>query len=379
MGQEQNELLYNEARRFNTLYHLVFFSFDRILSQFIKNEAKNRYQAAMHEVKEPLNELAQILFTLQDPPSEGMIKILFIFHLQKEFETEDSQDIDSHLHELLKNSDAAFNHIRYFNERVPLLELLRLSKRNLEYVPTEIGGGEDWFVLFKQFWYRRFETKIKAYIQEQKRKMLIEDAEEYLKIGGFPQVQYYDGKPWDGTGAPRYSQTLGFIRGFVVQHFFGEMHGPLKLILIDGEFYKEQNRDEYNDAYNGMLKSNDEIKGLEYDLSPDGEVGKKIEKIRSETISRKQMEQKLVKILEETDKRAEQLIAKCIDHLSVLGNIIDGILYGDVGGRYDTLSNLGYIGRNENRNLSQKLSTIKTRIASFLQILTELFDAERQR
>jgi hypothetical protein len=62
----------------------------------------------------------------------------------------------------------------------------------------------------------------------------------------------------------------------------------------------------------------------------------------------------------------------------VFSNIIGGILFGDVGGRYDTLSNLGYIGRNENKNLSQKLSAIKTKIEVFLGILTDLFDTEKQ-
>jgi hypothetical protein len=378
IGQEQRELLYGEARRFNTLHHLVFFAYERILSQFLHSEAKNRYQAAMSEVREPLNELAQILFTLQDPPTEGMIKILFIFYLQNEFETESSQDIDAHLQELLKSADRAFNAIRTFNQKVPLLQLLRLSKRNLEYVPTEIGGGEDWYVLFKQFWYRRFEHKIKLYTQEQKRRKLLEDAENFLKLGEFPRVRYYDGKPWEGAGSPRYAQSLGFVRGFVENYFFGDLHGPLKLILIDGEFYKDQNRDEYNDAYNGMLKIQDEIKGLEYDLSPDGEVGKRLEQAKSETGPRAQAAPRITKALRETDKRAEQLIGRTIDSLSLMTHIIEGILYGDVGGRYDTLSNLGYIGRGENKNLSQKLSGIKNKISSFLEILTDLFDTEKQ-
>ena len=49
--------------------------------------------------------------------------------------------------------------------------------------------------------------------------------------------------------------------------------------------------------------------------------------------------------------------------------LIGGILYGDMGGRYDTLSNMGYIGRNENKNLQQKLDTIQKKIERFLEIL----------
>ncbi|MFP4179797.1 MAG: DUF5312 family protein [Spirochaetaceae bacterium] len=378
IGQEHKELLYQEARRFNTLYHLVFFPFDRILSHFAYNEEKKRYQVSLNEVREALNDLSQILVTLQDPPSEEMIKILFIFHLQKEFETEASQDIDTHLHQLLVSANEAFTHVRFFNRRVPLLDLLRLSKRNLEYLPAEIGGGEDWFVHFKQFWYRRFETKMKAYTRQQKKKKLIEEAGQFLKTSVFPSVEQYEEIVPEEGEAPKYRYSLGFVKGFLDKHFFGDLHGPIKLVLIDGEFYKEQNRDEYNDAYNGLLKVNEEIDSLKTTLSKEGETGRKIERIRSETSSPKHQEQKIRKVVEDTDKRIEQMISRTIDHISSFQNIIGGILYGDVGGRYDTLSNLGYIGRNENKNLSQKLGLIKKQFESFLTILTEIFDTEKQ-
>ncbi len=378
IGHEQRELLYAEARRFNTLYHLVFFSFERILGSFVRSEIKKRYQAPLNEIKDSLGDLSQVLVTLQDPPSEGMIKVLFLFHLQKELETEASQDIDKRLNDLLRQADQAFNHLRFFNQRVPLVSLIRLARRNLEYVPPEIGGGEDWFVLFKQFWYRRFEIKIKSYIQQQKRKKLIEQAQDFLKTTELPSLQYYGTQLWPDYGNPKYNHSIRFVRGFVDNHFFGDMHGPLKLLLIDGKFYKEQNREEYNDCYNGMLKVQGEINELEIELSPDGEMGKRIERIRGETVSRKQLQMKLEKTVEDTDKKIEQMLSRVVDHLTLLTHLLGGILYGDVGGRYDTLSNLGYIGRNENKNLSQKLSAIKTKIENFLEIYTELFDTERQ-
>ncbi|MFO7850567.1 MAG: DUF5312 family protein [Spirochaetia bacterium] len=378
IGQEHKELLYQDARRFNTLYHLVFFPFERILSHYVYNDEKKRYQVSLNEVRDALNDLSQVLLTLQDPPSEELIKILFIFHLQKEFETEASQDIDTHLHQLLVSANEAFTHIRYFNRRVPLTDLLRLSKRNLEYTPAEIGGGEDWFVLFKQFWYRRFENKIKAYMQQQKKKKLIDEAQTFLKAAEFPRIESYKEFIRQEGGTPKFMYSLGFVKEFLEKHFFGDLHGPIKLVLIDGKFYKEQNREEYNDAYNGLLKIHDDIKSLEYGLSGEGEIGKKIEKIRSETVSRKHQEQKIRKVVENTDKRVEQMISKTIEHFTNLQNIIGGILYGDVGGRYDTLSNLGYIGRNENKNLSQKLNLIKKHFESFIKILTEIYDTEAQ-
>jgi hypothetical protein len=375
---ERKRLLYEEVRKLHCLHSLVHYNFDKMIDAFEQRGAAEWVGISLSGYQATLTELLQLLSSIQSPPSEQLVKVLLIFYLQRELEKDDPEEFEQRLYQMLNKAESAFSYIRLFNRTVPLLDLLRLAKRNVEYYPAEIGGGEDWFLQFKQFWYRRFDEKIRRFTEEQKRKKIIEDALGFLKLDQFPRVAYYRSGEIEPEVRARYEESISFIRGFVERIFLEDMHPPLKLVLIDGQFYKEQNREEYNDAYNGLLQLKNDIEHLEYDLSDKGEVGKRIGHLRSEVVNPRLFRNKLAQMMTDVDKQAEQIITSAIDHVSMMSNLLGGILYGDMGGRFDTLSNLGYIGRNENKNLSQKLRSIKNRLEVFMKTLTGLYDTERR-
>jgi len=207
---------------------------------------------------------------------------------------------------------------------------------------------------------------------------LIEQAREFLKTDSLPEVSFYNNIGAAYSLHPRYLKTTGFIRGFLDKFFMTEMNSPLKLILIDGEFYKEQNRDDYNDAYNGVIWAYDRLRSLEGQLAPEGPLGVEIESITNEASGESQRARKLQGLIENIDVQMEEVASRLIEHISLLKNVLGGILHGDMGGRYDTLSNMGYIGRNENKNLQQKLAANNKKLDTFLEILARLYDSEKQ-
>jgi hypothetical protein len=357
---------------------LVTFPFEKLLTVFEKRGSGQALSAPIFDVKPYLLELTQVLFSVTQPPSEGIMKILFLFFLQNSLENEESEEVERRLNNLLKQTEEAIGYLRYFHVHIPLLTFSRLVLRNIEYVPEKVGGGEDWFVLFKQFWYQRFDQKMRSYSEVYKRDRLIDSAKEFLKKDTLPEVKYYNNFGVEYQLQPRYLKTLGLIRGFMDTFFISEMNSPLKLVLIDGEFYKEQNREEYNDGYNGLLWINDSLDGLELSLSSEGEFGRRVAAVKNEASTERQRAGKVQQLLSTVDAQAEELIGKTIIFVTQLKNVITGILYGDMGGRYDTLSNLGYIGRNENKNLQQKLSHINKKLEAFLEILSQLYDAEKR-
>jgi hypothetical protein len=375
---ERKRMIYDEIRKLHYLSSLVHYNFDKLIDAFEQRAGSEGNRISLTGNQAALTELLQLLSSIQSPPSEQLVKVLFIFYLQKELEKEDPEEFEHRLYQMLNNAESAFSYIRFFNRTVPLLDLLRLAKRNVDYYPTDIGGGEDWFLQFKQFWYRRFDEKIRRYTEEQKRKKIIEDALGFLHVDRFPRIMYYRTGDIDQEVRARYEESISFVRGFVERIFLDEMNPPLKLVLIDGEFYKEQNREEYNDSYNGILQLKSDIENLEFDLSEKGEIGKRIARIRAEVVSPRLQISKIGQLMHDVDKQAEQIVTTAIDDSTSMSNLLGGILYGDMGGRYDTLSNLGYIGRNENKNLSQKLRSIKNRLETFTKILTGLYDTERR-
>ena len=46
----------------------------------------------------------------------------------------------------------AVDEVMRFCREVLLVEILRLLYRNPQYRPDTIGGGEDWFTFYRQFW-----------------------------------------------------------------------------------------------------------------------------------------------------------------------------------------------------------------------------------
>ncbi len=378
IDEARKNLIYSRVRNLHAFTELVMFPYEKLLSSFEKRGGAQALSAPIFDVRPALLDLTQVIFSVRQPPSEEVMKVLFLFYLQNSIENEESEEIERRLNNLLKRTEDALGYLRFFHVHVPLLTLSRLVLRNIEYVPEQSSGGEDWFVLFKQFWYQRFDQRMRVYTETYKRNQLIDSAKDFLKQNSLAEVRFYNSMGSNYGLQPRYIKTLGLIRGFMDTFFISEMNSPLKLVLIDGEFYKEQNREEYNDAYNGLLWVSDRIDNIELSLSSEGEIGKRIEAINNETATERQRAGKVQQLLGNIDGQVEEIIVKTIEFVTQLKNVIGGILFGDMGGRYDTLSNMGYIGRNENKNLQQKLSSINKKLEAFLDILTQLYDAEKR-
>ena len=65
------------------------------------------------------------------------------------------------------------------------------------------------------------------------------------------------------------------------------------------------------------------------------------------------------------------------DDLGLLISVLKGILHGESGGRFDTLSNISYIGGSENAKLRDKLEIALNQAEQARNIMNELFDLER--
>ena len=165
--------------------------------------------------------------------------------------------------------------------------------------------------------------------------------------------------------AYRYETTLAFTCCFFERLFLRRMHRVLRIFQIDGDFYKSQNREQFTSSYEGLKKAAELIAELESDLAPRSETGEAVDQHR---------EQSDIQALE---ARVEMIIHSVQDHLGLLINVVKGILYGESGGRFDTLSNISYIGGSENAKLIDRLSESLKQAEETQRIINELYDLER--
>ena len=79
---------------------------------------------------------------------------------------------------------------------------------------------------------------------------------------------------------------------------------------------------------------------------------------------------------QEADGMARALTDQAIGQLHALVSLLNGVLHGESGERYDTLSNLEQLGGRENKTLLADVEAASSRIAEAWNLLCEIRDVE---
>ncbi len=371
----ERKKLYQQARALTILRKLVDFPYSKLTAPFLYSSSEP-VPAGMNEVRSALFEFNTVLHSLEPLPEEETLKTLFMFDMQKELEEREFNAAEQ-LVSLMERLSRAYILIRDLFSGMRINDLCKIMSRNLNYQPGNISGGEDWFRIYRKFWEKRIDKVLARFVEEEKRNQIIAEAARYLKKKELPLLDYYRPGALPMDVQPRFTISLSFIRAFVKDLFLQELHSPLKLVLIDGQFYKDQNREDYNESYSGILKVIDEIKYIDSALSPEGAVRQSLDQTAKEMAAMKVLRRKIEGKAGELDREAERIVVAFQDNLRRLSDVLGGIVDGDMGGRFDTLSNLGYIGKNDNKNLLKRLRSIKEVMEKTLSISRELYDTER--
>ena len=81
-------------------------------------------------------------------------------------------------------------------------------------------------------------------------------------------------------------------------------------------------------------------------------------------------------LLKQVDKRVMEIINQAEEDFQLLIHVMSGVLFGEKGGRFDTLSNIGYIGGKDNQAFIRKLKEILDGLNLFYQTLKDLRENE---
>jgi len=177
-----------------------------------------------------------------------------------------------------------------------------------------------------------------------------------------------DGIPIRGAFA------LSFLKTFYSAVFMPDINLVLRPILIEGDFQKKENRTEFDEGYNNLIKLEDEIKKFEYTISRSGEYGKRYSHARQDMsslpipVKRK----KIQMIIEEAEEDARTILEQIKNASYTMFNTLNGILGKDSKGKYFPLTNLQkVIGKN-----TQFIAGINDAIQKFQLVVKVLDDIE---
>ncbi len=349
---------------------LTVFNFQNILIAFAAGGKEENPGCNFLDIRKNLHNLLDILYSLNISPSTDTLNAVFMF--AAEIKNPDNNcELEKTLKRNMEDAKIAFADIRKFNSSVPLESILCLVNRNMNFHPAHIGGAEDWYALFRRCWYKKFDLMMAKFAEDEKRIQLEEDAALFLNIQGRAELYNYRDGLWGKNTSVKFKGSAGFIKVFMTVIFLKVLIKPLKLVLIDGQFYKEQNRLDYNSSYRTLVDVVDLIQNLDNSLSPDGEYLSRVENIKLEDKEETVDGLKLF-----VDKEFGKIISNFNQALGLLIDVVSGIVQGDMGGVYDTLSNLGYIGKGENKNLISQLNDIRFKLDEARNISYQLYDLE---
>ena len=372
-------LMYQDLRSVLFLKRLSGFLFDRLIGAFKENvSSASNLAAPFGEVRELLLDLGDILFSMSEAPSIELMQAIFMFADREELEKPD-EDAVAVLGADIAKAESSLEKIRSFNADVPLGDLLRLVSGDPGYLPRDLPGGEDWYAIYKAFWRDHIEADLDAWRAEHRNRELMEEISGFVGEpgpGGFSNISR---KKSVNSPSLQSDVALVFLDAFYRGPFLRELNRPLKIILIDGEFYRKDNRVEFTDAYDALLRLPELLSTLDERLSPKGDIGiswhSAMHELGPVAVKRRKT-QSITKIAEE---EAEQIIRREGLALRTIVNIIHGFLKGEAGGRYDSLANISFIDGKSNRDFLRSLERAKDRCERAFSLLTELTDLDLSR
>jgi hypothetical protein len=331
--------MYFNARSLYCLKELASFLFDRVIMAFAFDASVNGQTCSANVVRDLLADLNNILFSLKAIPPMPLLESLFIFLLQ-ERAGEQGFDINKEIRLLLAKAEEALSVIRAFNKQVPLTAILRCATRNTALVPREISGGEDWFIVYREYWKRRIEALFADYVREHRHQELLNSFRYFLKgtnlkiLGNTFSDANPEGMSLKGVFA------LSFLLTFYSVVFMTDINKILRPILIDGDFYKKENRTEFTEHYNDLIKLEDDIKKFEHNISRSGDFGKRYIQAKQDMSSLPVKRRKIQLVTEEASDEAMKILERARGASRSMINILNGILNKDTTGKYDALANM---------------------------------------
>jgi len=364
--KDNKQRVYLDAQSLSALFHLSNHPFDTMLTAFKSGKC------AFRDLDKYVTPLADLLKALEFTPSADALKALFLFHYKERLADEDFH-LEEMLYRNLSESKKALKGISSFNERIPLVSIIKYTKEDLDYSPQNKTGGEDWFVIYKDFWHRRLDSRYDEFYWQRRYERLKDEAADF--IGSYHLPQVFKKRAMWPDGGVNYCLSLSFLKA-VLEIIFQKQQRALKLIFLKGEFYKEENRQAFTDTLEGISNIDTRILLLAGSLEPDGEPGGRLKKIYNEPVKTEPDKQTIQEIFVQVNKDALAIIEQAGAHLQAMAHLLGGILQGEPSSQFDTLLNLTSIGGRENKELISSWHDILDQIIQSMNLLAEIKELE---
>ena len=377
LTDDEKSEMYLCAQAIEWMKSFCSLALDRTLLRFNVISDSNASCQAL-TIQPEMEVLSSILYSKKNIP-HNLLQALFLMHAQETIIDDDSRMVKE-ADEFIKDAIEALGAIRIFLKQVPLLDITRYIKKDINWMPYRLTGGEDWFIYFKQAWYDRFNQKWSTWSYEQKKFNIKVQMINLLKVGDLESMKFC---PWRNLWVEcKFKKELPFLflKTFFYSFYNEKLSDTLKTILVEGNFYKHENLNEYTTSYNVLEHRKGEFEKFENRLSPTGDVGTAFAKIRAEKTATLKNKNQIEGLMHTIESESKQLITSSIDALKSIELILTGILGGGKTSTYATITNWAVIAGVNNGLFREEVAAAKEQIHTSINLLSlaEKLEAEAQ-
>lgn len=341
---------------------------ERMVARFSQG-AVEKPVCALDAIDEDLKQLVNSLYGAKRIPVL-LLEALYLFAMQDKL-MEDRFDLEGECAGFVKTAGGHLSGIGQIKATLPLADFVRYAEHDVTWQPLPTEGGEDWFMLFKNAWKSRLEVRAAAWSRMNRRTTLEKDICSFLDVTTVPTLQYH---PWHGIWMSltfRRELSMAFLETLFNSLYPLIMMKPLKILLIEGDFYRRENLEEFTDAFSALEHQQQVLQDFEMRLSPKGDIGEGYALVQKEKVATIRNKARVENLLLNVESESGEIIGKVTVALRSMDAILNGVLNVVRGGPYETLVNMAAIQGKQNERFRKELSMVRQMIQSASAILAE--------
>lgn len=289
---------------------------------------------------------------LQDttPISKEALESLFLFTQRASLRQNGSNDdVEKALRDFMNRSISCFSSIQMFVSTIPVSSLGKVIFGDYEWQPETSGGGEDWFLKFKDEWKNIFDSRWAGWLQDRKKTQLAEVLYEKFQLKAFPELQ---DKPWRSLWGGvhfRCEMTAGLLVWFT-ETKSSDVMDCLNVVILDGIFIKKENRTTLADAINDVVDVVQQMRTFAEAITPDGSIGSILKKYEDEHNHSMKAQQLVNSMMMNTETQVRTCGKIFCNASRAIEKVFRGIIDDtNTDKDYASLQNLASIKGQENR------------------------------
>lgn len=370
IGANSRERLYASVRSINWLLHFSELPFLHFIAQFT-SIVSDSYTCPYLNARTDFPAFARILQNASSIPKE-VLQALFLYPYRNSLR-DNGLDAESEksLNEFIAKSVSYISIIQMFISTVPFSALGKVVFDSYEWQSGTSGGGEDWFIKYKEEWKKVFDMRWSSWLRDRKKNQLGEVLQRTFGIDAFPELPF---RPWTSLwgGIPfSCEMTAGFLWWFA-ENRFDEVMSVLNTIVIEGLFINKDNRNELSSAVNDFADANQQILVFVHSLGEDGAIGGMFARLVSEHIRTLKGQQNVDSVI----LNAESTVRFCGQQFCASTRTIEKIFHGIIDDEkdkdYESLQNFMTIKGRDNHRFREKMAEVRSLLNIARSILADI-------